>query len=1240
MLDFYTINTTLKYKGTVLEVSPRFKTVRQESLMVRGGTFYAVWDEGVGLWSRDEIRVQELVDEDIRATVEKLQLENPDVEVRANYLSGSSWAAFKNYVLKLPDTFTSLDRELNFGNSKPDRKKYASKILPYDLPEEPVPTPAFDKLFGVLYDPVNLEKIMWALGSVISGRSKEIQKFYVLYGLPGTGKSTTLNLIEQLFEGYVATFEAAALASSNNSFPLEAFRENPLVAIDHEGDLSRISTNSSLTSIVSHDLVSMNVKYRSVYDVRVISALFIATNKPVMITDAKSGLLRRMLDIVPTGRIVTADDYNRLTGQICFELGGIARKCLDVFNTLGPTHYNGYVPLLMLYKTNHVFNFVKEHSLYFASENQITLKVAWRMYKEYCDEIGYEHRLNMNNFREQMKDYWQEFHEAKKINDNFYRSLYIGFKEDAFTRTVVQDLSDESDWLGLKPQMSILDVDNADQPAQLGNDSGTPSYKWDNVKTKLRDIDTGKLHYLLPKEGLITIDFDLRDENGEKSLEKNLEAARRFPQTYAEVSKGGSGLHLHYYYAGDIQELENVYSPGIEILKPVGNFSIRRKLTLCNDRPILVINSGLPTKPKGDKMISPKTVANERGLRKLIGRNLRKEIHPATKPSVDFIDTILREAYDSGMVYDVTDLKPIILNFASNSTNNAPYCIDVALKIPYKSENTEVPEEVAGSELVFFDLEVYPNMVILCWKREGDNPVVSMINPSPEEVETLSEFRLVGFNNRRYDNHILYALLLGMNNSQVHGISKRIVSGDRTAYFREAYGISYADVYDFANVKQSLKHWEVELNLPYMEMNLDWDSDLPEEFVEDVIGYCSNDVLATEAVFNARIEDFHAREILAKLSGLTVNDPTLSQASRIIFGNDRNASDKFRYPDLSLEFPGYTYDAGVSTYRGEVVGEGGYVYAVPGMYNNVLYMDITSMHPTSLIQMKLFGPYTERFEELVRARVLIKEGDFDSARKMLGGALSEYLDSGDPKGLSYALKIILNSVYGFTAAKFDNPFRDLRNKDNVVAKRGALFMVDLKHALQERGCNPIHFKTDSVKIADYTQEDVDFVVEFGKKYGYEFQVEGVYDRLCLINDAVLVGKLDDGRWDTVGARFSHPYVFKSIFTKEPIEFEDMVEVRSVTKGLMYIETQEGLSFVGRIGRFCPMKTKGGKLLRIHDEKQYAVTGTKKYLWARAEVVKSLDSIDDIDLGYFEELVEDAKARIKEFGDITIFVGDN
>ena len=77
-----------------------------------------------------------------------------------------------------------------------------------------------------------------------------------------------LTLFKKLFEGYYTTFEAKALTSSSNSFSTEVFRENPLVAIQHDGDLSKIEDNTKLNSIISHEEMTMNEKYKPSYMAR------------------------------------------------------------------------------------------------------------------------------------------------------------------------------------------------------------------------------------------------------------------------------------------------------------------------------------------------------------------------------------------------------------------------------------------------------------------------------------------------------------------------------------------------------------------------------------------------------------------------------------------------------------------------------------------------------------------------------------------------------------------------------------------------------------------------------------------------------------------------------------------------------------------------------------------------------------------------------------------------------------
>lgn len=346
-------------------------------------------------------------------------------------------------------------------------------------------------------------------------------------------------------------------------------------------------------------------------------------------------------------------------------------------------------------------------------------------------------------------------------------------------------------------------------------------------------------------------------------------------------------------------------------------------------------------------------------------------------------------------------------------------------------------------------------------------------------------------------------------------------------------------------------------------------------------------------------------------------------------------------------FPGYTFDHGKSLYWGEEVGEGGYVYAEPGMYRAVALLDIASMHPSSIMAERLFGDiYTARFGDILAARLAIKHGEFEKAEKMLDGKLAPYLKDKDAaKNLAQALKIAINSVYGLTSAGFDNPFRDKRNIDNIVAKRGALFMVNLKHAVQDQGFTVAHIKTDSIKIPNATPEIVKFVMDYGKEYGYTFEHEATYDRMCLVNDAVYIARYEDGKWTATGTQFQVPYVFKKLFSREPIEFDDLCETKSVSTAL-YLDMNEGLpedahnyKFVGRVGRFSPIKTGcgGGLLLRKTDKGYSAATGSKGYRWMESEEVKKLGKEKDVDRSYYDRLVDEAVETISQYGDFEQFI---
>ena len=1294
MLDFLKISTR-PAKGGIVEVFPKFVIRKSSDLMIRGGDFYAIWIEDRGLWSTDEQDALQLIDRELDRYAEENR-EKIDSNIRILYMwdSGSGMIdAWHKYCQKqMRDSFHMLDEKLIFSNTETGKKDYASKKLNYPL--ETGDIPAYERLISTLYTPEERHKLEWAIGSIVTGESTKIQKFMVLYGAAGTGKSTILNIIQQLFEGYYSVFDAKALGSSSNSFALEAFKTNPLVAIQHDGDLSKIEDNTRLNSLVSHELMTVNEKFRSTYSSRFKCFLFMGTNKPVKITDGKSGLLRRLIDVSPSGNKLGAGEYKRMVKQVEFELGAIANHCKEVFLS-NPGAYDNYVPTTMMSASNDFYNFVVDSYHVFKTEDGTTLKAAWEMYKTYCDDAKVPYPFSQRSFKEELKNYFYDFKERVVSDDGTrLRSYYSGFRTDKFVGEQ-DDEKEEAPKLKLikfDAQESLFDSERSDCFAQYASSKETPSKKWDDVKTKLKELDTSKLHYVKVPENHIVIDFDIKDDTGNKSFEKNVEEASKWPPTYAELSKSGKGVHLHYIYSGDVTKLSRIYDDDIEVKVFTGKSSLRRKMTKCNNLPIATISSGLPLKGE-EKVVNFEGVTNVKALRTLIKRNLNKEYHASTKCSIDFIYKILEDAYNGNVCYDVSDLYNAVLAFAANSTNQAEYCMDLVDKMHFKSEEVSAFTDSTDAKIIFYDVEVFPNLFLVNWKIEGEGkPVVRMINPSPSEIEQLMRYRLVGFNCRRYDNHILYGRLVGYTNAQLYDLSQRIISGDKDAFFGEAYNVSYTDVYDFSSKKQSLKKFEIELGIHHQELGLPWDQPVPEEMWPKVAEYCDNDVIATEAVFNARKSDFLARQILADVAGMTVNDTTNSLTTRIIFGNNRNPQSQFNYRDMgdtsvphsSLTitdkgimfaefgdeytmfddkdrpiFPGYKFDHGKSTYRGEEVGEGGYVYAEPGIHGNVALLDIASMHPASIIAEQLFGPeYTKRFQEIRDARVAIKHKNFDAARKMLDGKLAKYLDDENAAAdLAQALKIAINSVYGLTSAKFDNPFRDKRNKDNIVAKRGALFMINLKHEVQKRGFTVAHIKTDSIKIPDATPEIIQFVMDYGEQYGYSFEHEATYDRMCLVNDAVYIAKYKDGKhageWTATGTQFAVPYVFKKLFSREPIEFDDMCEAKSVATAL-YLDRNENLGedehnyhFVGKVGNFCPIKPGcgGGELLREGKDKDgnikySSATGAKGYRWLESEMVRQLNKVDDIDTSYYMKLVDDAVETIAKYGDFEWFISDD
>lgn len=1199
-----------------------FRCRNSKHLMIKGSDVYAMYDFETGLWTKDRDRMIEIFDDITLDLCRKYQEDHQMDSIHPRLFSRASTKLineWNQYVKgQIWDNWVQLDQKVIFENTEVKREDYASFRLPYSIGEGSIEN--YQAMFTKLYSPKELEKLEWTTGAIISGASKRLQKMLVIFGSGGSGKSTWLNLqSDWLFStrlgvkdrslpGYDSTIRIKDLCSGSMSFPLETLKNGPLLSIDDDAKLDRLEDNTLLNSVVSHALLPVNTKNKSIYDMRFQTMVCIGSNTPIQIADAKSGLLRRVIDVIPTGATHSYKDYQRYLEGMHYEIGAIAYHCLKVFEKLGEDYYENYVPTRMIAATNYFYDFLDYQYDWFKGKDYVTLSEVWKRYQEYVATSALKFSLNRLLVKNQLQDYFDIYKRETRVDGRHLYDYYSGFHywafereeekpEDESERTVEETKDGDEDfesWLKFDKTESLLDILLADCPAQLAGRTEKPLTGWADVTEHLRDIDTHKIHYVKVPTNHIVIDFDLKDETGQKSFLLNWKAASRFPPTYAELSKGGAGIHLHYIWAGDVDRLARLVDKDIEIKVFKGGASLRRRLSKCNDIPVATISSNLPLK-EVKKVIKWDGVKNEKMLRRMIVKNLFKKYHANTKPSIDYIYDLLQEAYDNGVKYDVTDLRDAVIEFAGKSHNQSQYCLKKVSEMKFSSDQPSDNHDAyeVDDRLMFWDVEVFPNLFVVCWKFDGSDDVHPMINPSPHDVESLFKYRLVGYNNRKYDNHIMYAAAMGYSNMELYELSQKIII-KHEGFFGEAYNISYTDVYDFASAgnKKSLKKFEIELGIHHQELGFKWDQPVDEKFWDLVAQYCCNDVVATEAVFHHLKGDWVARQILARLSGLTVNDTTNQHSTKIIFGNDPNPQTQFVYTDLSTIFPGYKFEFDpdkkryVSSYRGIDPKEGGRVMAEPNMYTNVAVLDVASMHPHSIKALNLFGDYyTARFVDIMDARILIKHGELDKARKIMDGALAPFLD--DPEavsGLADALKTVINSVYGLTSASFPNKFKDPRNIDNIVAKRGALFMVDLEFAVKEKAYEVAHIKTDSIKIPNATPEIIQFVMDFGKKYGYTFEHESTYERMCLVNDAVYIAKYASPEkcqrlygyvpsknakaakkgmmWDATGAQFAQPYVFKTLFSHEDLIFKDYTETKSTTSAL-YLDMNENLPDVTR-----------------------------------------------------------------------------
>lgn len=1347
MYDFLKVEKSWDNKKQRYVYSPSF-VIRSacKDLMVRGGKFYALYNPETGLWETKDPRAIELIDEQVYQYVYEKEGEQnmsdsehgPFIRRIADQRTGlvRNWHNFCENDYK--GEWKPLNQKVIFSNQEAKRSDMASVKLDYPLQEGP--TPYYDTICSKLYLPSEQEKWEWFVGSIIAHDQKSLQKMLVFYGEPGTGKSTIIGKViaETIFNGfgygYATKFEANNLCGHGDNFGTQFLENDAVLAYDDDAEMQVITSKTTLNKIISHEAIEVNPKFARKFTVIPNCMLIVGSNEPVQLSP-NSGMNRRLIDVRPTGQKLAPDIYDECMEHLQFEKSGIAWRCYQTYKKLGKHHYDKYIAEDMLNRTSPFQNFVVEN--YLQLKDGTSLAHAYDLYTSYAEMCRFKNVLVRHKFRDTLKLYYESYADSKFTGFKVER---IGLKpvgeDDAGSENLPGETNQEkpsNHWLIFDETSSLFDRAYQDCKAQYANEEGNPRQKWVNVTTTLKDLDTHKLHYVMTPGDLITLDFDIKGSDGSKSFEKNFVKAEKYPPTYAELSKSGAGIHLHYIWTGgDPDVLSRVIEDNVEVKVAKGNSALRRMVTKCNSLPISELSSGLPFKDEGGKkkVLDWEGFKNERALRQFIINCLLKKHHGYTKPECDYMKKELDSAYAKGFTYDLRDMQPDILNFALCSSNKSEYCLDIVNHLHLCSKDVEeaeakanisqTDEEYDNAPIIFLDVEISPSAkqareagtkfpdyipddtpahFVIVWKYQGVDEVTTMVDPKASEVEALFKYRIIAHNGINYDSKMCYAAANGYSAEELYNVSQMIISKDpvlnEKVKFFQAKKLFYADTYEYPVSKIGLKEWEIELGITHLEWDKPFEWPVPNSQLNDYVNYCTNDVVSLEAVFNATHTDFIAKEMLAELAGGSMIDTTNSLSTKFVMGDSDHL--ELVYTDFTTgkqyedgvpfelkpitqaeyealgddwsgvepkninHFPGYHFvlmDDGKchNMFRGIDMGRGGYVYNNEGMYGRAITKDSASHHPSSIEQLNLFGKQTSRYSQLKQARYAIKHKDYDKVRKMFDGKLAKYLDDpSNAKTLSNALKLVLNAFYGMTSSQH-NWFKakDPRNVNNIVALRGAMVLKIIQDEVEARGFTVIHIKTDSIKIADPTDDILKFVDDLGAKYGYKFDIEHTWNRICLVDKAQFIGlhDYDDPEspyeWDATGAKFQVPYIYKTLFSHEEITLNDFKEKIKSTTGTLHLVYNEGTDYevdeyIGKCSQFTPVKQgNGAHLYRVKDGKRYAVANSinkdtgEKYEWVESNSIDETNS-DIINRDFYIRKLNDAIKELSKWGDVDEFM---
>jgi len=264
------------------------------------------------------------------------------------------------------------------------------------------------------------------------------QKFFVLQGSGGTGRSTFCRLLTTLVGK--ENVSPLSITDFDKDYQLAKLQDKLLNINDDVDDSKILETSGRFKSVVAGERIACRPIYRDVIELESYAKLFFCTNGLPKISDKSQGLYRR-LQLIKLDHKVKDPDRTILEKFTVADYSYLLFKCMEAIHRVlqkgSFSIENSEEKLLTMFRCQQspLYDWIFQEGLTLGFFRNKEVSICYRAFRDWCDNNGYFKNQSAYAFREELcgifgydVDYSESSSSKVFVNNNSERGdLWIPF---------------------------------------------------------------------------------------------------------------------------------------------------------------------------------------------------------------------------------------------------------------------------------------------------------------------------------------------------------------------------------------------------------------------------------------------------------------------------------------------------------------------------------------------------------------------------------------------------------------------------------------------------------------------------------------------------------------------------------------------------------------------------------------------------------------------------------------------